>query len=150
MKVRIDGRVWLPMDELTIHQIDNIRDQLVVYPRKTTDIATKKEPVPIFMFEVNDGYLGVPRGWYVKNITKKHEENLDVSLGGKMADLSTRYRADGPYVEQAAILRMFEHLMDGKKWGGLLLKAGCAFGKALRNGEPVLTRDGYLQREDSQ
>lgn len=148
MKVRIDGRVWLPMDELTIHQIDNIRDQLVVYPRKTTDIATKKEPDPIFMFEENDGYLGVPRGWYVKNITKKHEENLDVSLGGKMADLSTRYRADGPYVEQAAILRMFEHLMDGKKWGGLLLKAGCAFGKALRNGEPVLTRDGYVPIEN--
>lgn len=147
MRVRIDGQAWLYMDELTIQQLDNIREQLTIYPRKTTDIATKKDPDPIFLFEEVGSYLGVPRGWYRENLTKKHEEIIDVSRGAKMAELSTRYKADGPYVEQAAVLRMFEHRMEGLEWGGLLLKAGCAFGKALRNGEPVLTRDGYVPIE---
>ena len=136
------------MDELTIHQIDNIRDQLVVYPRKTTDIATKKEPDPIFMFEENDGYLGVPRGWYIKNITKKHEEILDVSLGGKMADLSTRYRADGPFIEQEAALRVFLARMDGEDFWGGILQAGCGWGKCQKYDTMVATDNGIFEMGD--
>jgi hypothetical protein len=147
MKVKVDGMVWLPMDEMTINQIDNIREQLIVYPRKTTDIA-KKDPEPIFMYEERGGYLVVPRGYYSEVITKRHDEELDISLGYPMSDLSTRYKSEGPYVEQGAVIRIFEHKMEGKEWGGFLLKAGCAFGKALCHGEPVLVPGGYVPIEN--
>lgn len=133
MEVKIGGWVWLPCGELSPQNIINIKEQLTVYPRRTTDIGNKVDPPPIFLFKEDEdsGLFGVPRGWYVNNVTVKHEEILDVSYGGRMRDLSTRYRADGHYVEQEAVLRMFEHQMESRKWGGFLLKAGCGAGKTV-------------------
>ena len=132
MRVKIGGWAWLPKDELLSHQILNIKDKLTVYPRKTTDIASKSEPDPIFMYEENDDFLGVPRGWYLKNVTQGHDEVLDISYGAQMKDMKTAYRADGPFVEQARVLDIFESIKSEKhdnRWGGFLLQASCGAGK---------------------
>ena len=129
MEVIVGGLVWLPMSELTGQQIVNLKDKLTVYPKKTTSLGNKSDPPPIFMFEERGEMLGVPRGFYRKNITKKHTEKLMVGYGTPMAKFSTKYRADGHFVEQGAVLRMFESQMEDKKWGSFLLEAGCGFGK---------------------
>ena len=130
MIVKVDGLVWLPKDDLNYQNIINIKDQLTIYPRKTTDIGSKADPPPIFLFEEKADYLGVPRGWYLKNVTIAHEEILNVSYGEKMRDLKTRYRADGHFAEQEDVLRLFFEQMEGRKWGGFLLQAGCGWGKS--------------------
>lgn len=129
MRVVVSGNVWLPIDELSGQQIVNIKDSLTIYPKKTTDIATKADPPPIYMYDECENTLGVPRAWYRKNVSKKHDEEIKVSYGGKMSDLTTRYKATGNFIEQEAVIRTFLARMEGKEWDGFLLKAGCAFGK---------------------
>jgi superfamily II DNA or RNA helicase len=131
MEVYVSGLVWLPMDQLLPQQIFNIKNQLTVYPKKTTDIGNQPDPPPIFMFveDFERGLLGVPRGYYLKTASRKHPESLHVSYGTPMQELSTKYSADGPFAEQEDVLRVFETQMEGRKWGGFLLKAGCGFGK---------------------
>lgn len=129
MKVVVSGNVWLPIDELSGQQIMNIKKSLTVYPKRTTDIASKADPSPICMYDERENVLGVPRAWYKKNVSKKHEEEIKVSYGGKMSNLTTRYKATGNFVEQEAVIRTFLARMDGKQWDGFLLKAPCSFGK---------------------
>lgn len=129
MKVVVSGNVWLPIDELSGQQIVNIKDSLTIYPKKTTDIATKADPPPIYMYDERENVLGVPRAWYRKNVSKKHDEDIKVSYGCKMSDLTTRYKAFGNFIEQEAVIRTFLAKMEGKRWDGFLLKAPCSFGK---------------------
>ncbi|MDD5511439.1 MAG: DEAD/DEAH box helicase family protein [Dehalococcoidales bacterium] len=130
MHVLVSGLVWIPLDELEIHQLDNIKKRLTVYPKKTTDIMSKADPPPIFMFEETDTHIGVPRNWYRKNMTKPHDETLQISYGAPMQKLSTRYRAEGHFAEQEDAMRVYHAKMEGLKWGGFLLKASCGFGKS--------------------
>lgn len=129
MKVVVDGYVWLPKDELTENQVANMMRMLVVYPRKTTDISTKADPDPVYMYVDRDRFLGVPRAWFLSKITKPCEEELKVSYGSPMRDLETRYSPTGKYAEQAVAINTFMNKMKNQAWGGFLLKAGCAFGK---------------------
>jgi type I site-specific restriction endonuclease len=129
MKVVVSGNVWLPIDDLSAQQILNIKELLTIYPKKTTDIATKADPKPIYMYDEKEDFIGVPRAWYRKNVTKEHDEILKISYGSKMSAFTTRYQATGNFIEQEAVIRTFLARMEGKKWDGFLLKAGCAFGK---------------------
>lgn len=147
MHVLVSGLVWIPLDELEIHQLDNIKKRLTVYPKKTTDIMSKADPPPIFMFDETDTHIGVPRNWYRKNMTKPHDETLQISYGAPMQKLSTRYCSDGHYAEQEDAIRVMMNKMEGYRWGGFLIRAGCGWGKALAHGEPVLTPNGYVSIE---
>lgn len=129
MKVRVSGLVWLPKAEMTVQQVLNLKSQLTIYPTKTTDIGNKSDPPPIFLFEETEEEIGIPRGYYQQTITKKHDEVLQLAKGMPMAPLKTIWTADGKFAEQGDVLKMFQHLMVGKSWGGFLLRAGCAFGK---------------------
>lgn len=130
MDVVVSGLVWLPKSDLSGLNIRNIKDKLVVYPKKTTDIASKPHPRPIYLYSETEKYLGVPRYWYLKNVTKEHNEELRISYGHDISGLRTNYSAEGKFVEQLDALRVMENCLDGREWGGVLLKAGCGFGKS--------------------
>jgi len=129
MKVRVSGLVWLPVANLSPHQVLNIKNQLTIYPKKTTDIGDQSDPPPIFMFEERDGEIGVPRGYYLNTAAGGHDEELDISFGRPMREFGTKYKATGHFVEQESVMRVFANQMEDRKWGGFLLKAGCGFGK---------------------
>lgn len=129
MKVKVSGLVWIP--GLRKHQYDNICRELTIHPKRTTNIS-KKNPEPIHLFsEGDDGSIGVPRYYYLERKTGNHEEILDVSYGYPMRKLTTRYKAEGPYVEQNVAIESLMGEFDGKKWGGALLRADPGFGKTL-------------------
>jgi len=125
--------VWLPLAELNRYQIDNIKQELTIFPRKTTDIQTKEDPQPIFLFEEDEeqGLLGIPRYYYLERRGANHDEVLDISYGKPMQDLRTNFAAEGPYVEQADALEELEVALDGRKWGGVLLQAPPGSGKTI-------------------
>jgi len=125
--------VWLPRSELNRYQIDNIKSELTVEPRKTTDIQTKENPQPIFLFEEDEDrdLLGLPRYYYLERRSDKHDEVLDVSYGRPMRQLTTRFKAEGPYAEQADALEELALALEGRKWGGVLLKGAPGFGKTI-------------------
>jgi intein/homing endonuclease len=139
LKVIISGYVWMPMDEFSSRQLINIRKQLTIHPRKTTDIATKEAPPPIHLFkeDYDRKLIGVPREYYRNNSKGEHEEILKVSQGEPMQELETKWTAEGPYVEQETALKVLQASIEGKAWGGMLLNANCAFGKTYTGLELV-------------
>lgn len=141
---------WLSRSKLSGYQIDNIKQELTIYPRKTTDIQTKEDPAPIFLFEEDEerDWIGIPRYYYQKRKAGDNEEILDVSYGRPIRDVSTKFRAFGPYVEQEEAISELQVALQAGKWGGVILKAAPGFGKALAHGEPVLTPNGYVPIED--
>ncbi|MBN2256323.1 MAG: DEAD/DEAH box helicase family protein, partial [Anaerolineaceae bacterium] len=128
MQVRIGGLVWLPLDDLEDNQINNIKQKLTIYPRKTFEME-KEDPPPIFMFRETNTHIGVPRYWYEKHVSRTHDEILDVSYGAPMRDLATKYKASGRFEDQENALRVMANELEDKKWGGVLLRAGCGWGK---------------------
>lgn len=134
MKVIISGYCWMPLSELSVLQRANMRRDLTIYPRKTTDIATKEAPEPIELYKENNLYFGVPRSFYLKNKKSDNEEVLEVSYGEKMSEETlsvSNYRSDGPFKEQEDVIRKFLSIIEDRKWAGFILNAKCAFGKTI-------------------
>jgi len=133
LKVIISGLVWLPLRDLNSYHIDNIKRDLTIQPRKTTDIQTKEDPAPIFLFEDDAarGMIGVPRQYYLEKKTGDHEEILDISYGQPMQDLKTSFSAEGPYAEQSEILDELQFALAEREWGGVILSAKPGTGKTI-------------------
>lgn len=125
--------VWLDRSELGQHQISNIMSQLTVRPRRTTTLGNEGPPDPIYLYDdqPEKGLLGVPRGYYAKVKSLSHQEVVRVSNGEPMLDLKTGWKAasDGPYAEQVGALANLMMNVENQKWGGMILQAGCGFGK---------------------
>lgn len=135
MRVIIDGYAWLDATALNEQHRVNLRRRLTVIPRKTS-LLSKREIKPVLMYdESRDGLFGVPRGFYEQTRTDgMNEETLAVSYGYPMSNemmSGSTYQSDGPYAEQASVLKSFEDRMRASKWGGFILQAGCAFGKTF-------------------
>lgn len=145
MNVTVSGWVYLPMSELSPIQIENMKRELSIYPRITTDIAGQKAPDPIFMFheDPENNRFGIPRAFYADKVSGNHNEILDITYGNEMQKLETKFQAIGPFAEQEIAIGTLQHNLEKNKWGGAILNAGCAFGKGLANGEGVLTVFGY-------
>jgi hypothetical protein len=146
MKVRIDGWAWLDRSALSDVNLRALRTKLTVQPRLTTDVAGKAIPRPIHLYRdlPDEGLFGVPRGFYRVTGRGNHDEDVRVSYGSPMQPMESRYRADGVFAEQLRALDRFAYLTDEVPWGGFILCAGCGFGKALRNSEPVLLERGFV------
>lgn len=133
MKVIISGMAWLDRKELEPHQIKNIKDALTIFPRKTTMLGDEGPPPPIYLYDdrPDEGLIGVPRGYYKKKKSSEHEEIVRVSHGEPMQSMATTWSAmpDGPFAEQVAALANLEMNVEDQQWGGMILKAGCGFGK---------------------
>ena len=130
MRVLVDGYCWLDKRSLTEDNVFAIRNALTITPRKTSELS-KQDPSPIEMFCDDDDrmMLGVPRQWYLDNRTSDHEEIVRVSDGARMGDFPSLMRHDGPYAEQAVAIDTMYDAMNRGRYGGGILKAGCAFGK---------------------
>ena len=130
MKVVVSGWVWLPIDELEEHQLSNLRRELIVFPRKTTDIEQAKDPEPILLYREDHDrrMIGIPRGFYQRFQTLFHEETFDVSMGAPMRQLDTIWEPTGPFKEQAIMVEALLKALS-PPWGGALLQAQCGTGK---------------------
>ena len=151
LQVIVNGLVWLPTAEFSYQQLLNIKNRLTIYPKKTTDLGNKPDPPPIFLYrhDERNAMIGVPRNFYSTHMSRRHDEILKVSKGNLMQEgLKTIYKSDGHYAEQALALDAFDRKRTEQDWGGFMLNAGCGFGKALRDNEPVVTPDGFKPISD--
>lgn len=128
---------WLPLAELRPHHVQNIKRELTIQPKKTTDIQTKKDPDPIFLWEedLDRGMLGVPRGYYEQRKSSSHKEILDVSYGVPMRELETSFSAEGPFAEQEQAISRIMLEFEDRQWGGALLRADAGWGKTFMSVE---------------
>ncbi len=133
MDVTISGWVYLPMDQLSNVHIENMKRELTIYPKMTTDISGAKAPDPIFMFheDFDGNRFGIPRWFYLQNASGSHNEILDITHGNEMLDLETKWRPVGPYAEQEHSTAALYHALTQNGWGGAILNAGCGTGKTV-------------------
>ncbi len=131
MRVDISGWVWLDKHSLSETQLLNLRRLLTIHPRKTTDIVHADDPVPVYLYKEEPDRFGVPRNFYRKRRSVDHDESEQVGYGMRMQALETKYKATGPFKEQDQCLTKLESEFEDQKWGGVLLRAGCAFGKTV-------------------
>jgi len=150
MRVIIDGWAWLERAALSEGNLRALRTALTVQPILTTDVAGVAPPKQIMLYRdrPEEGLFGVPRGFYRASAKGPNEEIVQVSRGGAMQPMTSRYRADGPFAQQVAAMDVLEHQLTAHSWGGGILCAGCGSGKALAHGEPVLLRRGWTPIEE--
>jgi hypothetical protein len=150
MRVIIDGWAWLERGALSEGNLRALRTALTVQPILTTDVAGVAQPKSIMLYRdrPEEGLFGVPRGFYRASAKGQNEEVVRVSRGSAMQPMTSCYRADGPFAQQAEALAVLQHQLMSNSWGGGILCAGCGSGKALAHGEPVLLRRGWTSIEE--
>jgi hypothetical protein len=147
LKPVIGGYVWLDKSALTQANIGNIQRALTIHPRSFSEFSDE-EPEPILLFSETEDRIGVPRQFFLENRKKNEEMQVETSVGSPTSagfrSAAFKGKTDGRYAEQTLVFNEFIKLFTDEErlFAGGILQAGCAFGKALANGEPVLTASG--------
>ncbi len=133
MKVIVGGYCWLDANALSEEQLSNLRVALTIKPSRTSE-HDNKDPDPIHLYKEDSekGLIGVPRQFYLDANAKSgrtHEEELRVSDGAPMGKFDSLMSYKKPYEEQLAAIDALGAKVCSAPFGGMLLKAGCAFGK---------------------
>ena len=136
MKVIIDGYAWVKKEDLEPRQIGNLKRALTIQPKSTSEFDDGLPP-SIPLYAESEDALGLPRGFYAEN--KKNDVVLDirVSDGAPMGDACLSEGFTGMttgtprYDEQSNVATMFTEKLESQQFGGLILQAGCAFGKTI-------------------
>jgi len=140
MKVRDDGLVWLPREELSAPLIEHFRERLVVVPRKLGDFDDEDvDPQPLNLYRETPTEFGVPRAWWFRNASGAYEYEWEMSAGSPV-EYESLIRHDGPFAEQGEAVSKLEAMFGetttgfpsdierGTQLGGIL-QGKTGFGK---------------------
>ena len=132
--VRVDGYCWVQKSSLTSLQLSNLRRELTVKPKKTSEYADSS-PEPIPLYSETDTEFGIAREFYKSNAKVAPDYEMEVSDGAPMRPecLSAGFTGitggNARYDEQTNVVTMMVALFKKMDYGGGILQAGCAFGK---------------------
>jgi superfamily II DNA or RNA helicase len=119
------------MTDLTDAQKSNLRRELTVYPKKTTDVASVETPNPVELFRDGaDGRFGVPRAFYEDRRSLLHAEQFALAPSCPMQSLKSTWQPINPFEEQATIIDTLVRLARQRPFWGGILQASCATGKS--------------------
>jgi len=127
VRVEVGGYAWLPKSELSAEQVVNLERLLTVYPTKASDIPGDP-PEPIYLYEHNGAYLGVPREFFYKHKKAVHNVDLRVTEGSddwSPADFVGTLRSE----QQSAVDSMISQFGAGRLGGIFQAKPG--YGKTV-------------------
>lgn len=136
MKVVIDGYAWVSKGDLSSVQIANLKRALTVQPTSTSEFDNGP-PSPVPLYVEKDDALGVPRGFYEQNKKANADLDIRVSDGASMRQecLDVGFvgatTGNARFDEQTKVATLFSETLKSKQYGGLILQAGCAFGKTV-------------------
>ena len=86
MRVVVDRLAWIAKDELSLTQLQAIRHQLLVTPRKVGDFPGDP-PEPIKLWTETETHIGVPREYFLSNKKADHEIEWEYTRGAKPPSL---------------------------------------------------------------
>ena len=129
MNITIDSYAWLPTAELTHMQLSGIKAALTLTPKKFSGVPGPA-PTPFPMYTERDGYIGVPRAYFMER-RKPHHNIIDNTTEGRK-DLW-----DGPMTfvgklrpdQQEALAKVSGKFRDGE-YGGIV-RAVTGWGKTV-------------------
>jgi superfamily II DNA or RNA helicase len=130
MKVQVDSWAWLPTASLTHMQVSAVKAALTVMPRKFEGFPGEA-PQPIRLYTEREGYLGVPRSYFMEH-KKEHHVIEDLTTLGRSDLWAGPLKFDGSLREtqKAAVATVTRAFKDEGQYGGLL-RAPPGFGKTV-------------------
>ena len=152
MKVRVSDWAWLPLAEYPQDKLPRLKKRLTRKPKKTSQHQEEDQLVPLKMFRIEDGMIGVPRSFFWQNRNAKHEVVDETSMGRVLPDdvkFDGELWKDQP--EALAVLR--KSFKDD--YGGII-QAKTGWGKTVfclaawiaTGGNAIVMVDrGFLQRQ---
>lgn len=122
------------MDQQKVY---NLKERLTITPRKVVDYDDSEvRPIKLFSAE-RDGYLGVPREFFLSMARQDHEIVDQTSSGHDLPEMESRISQTGDYEEQAVATEEFLKYIEETGRGGIL-QAAPAWGKTAWALEMIL------------
>jgi len=81
MDVILSGWAWLPTKELDRFALDNLKQELTKTPKVARDYEDMTESEPVEMYLERDGFIGVPRQYFLEKAVRQHEIHDERSAG---------------------------------------------------------------------
>lgn len=81
----LNGWAWLPTAELGAIALDNLKRELTKTPKVARDYEDLTETEPVEVFMERDGFIGVPRQYFLQKAVRQHEVH-DERSGGLLID----------------------------------------------------------------
>lgn len=82
MEVILSGWAWLPEEQMGEAAIKTVKDDLTMTPRVPADFRTDDGGAgPVFAFEEREGFMGVPRGYFMEKARLDHHIHDERSKG---------------------------------------------------------------------
>lgn len=73
MEVILSGRAWLPVSEIEPLRLTALKKRLTKKPHIPPDYRFDEEPDPVQVYEESNGFIGVPRGFFLKHANIEHK-----------------------------------------------------------------------------
>ena len=124
MQVRISDWAWLECDGFTEQQLGKIRSSLTIQPRRTSKY--QQEVKPIHLYREREGWIGLPRSFFLENQKLLHQVEDETSKGHEV-DIEF----DGTLKEDQA--KAVERVVSGADTGepGGIVQASPGWGKTV-------------------
>lgn len=130
MKVRVDSLAWIAKADLTVSQLQALKQRLTIVPKKYGDSDDEGPDVPICLYKETEAEIGVAREFFLQNKSPQSEIVLDVSEGDKSTWPGDLEFAGTLRPEQETARLAIEGAFHRGSLGGLL-KAEGGWGKTV-------------------
>ena len=131
MKFIVDAWAWVSKEELTLIQLQALRETLTVIPKKVGNYPGDEEPKPIKLYVETETHIGVAREYFLQRRKPEHEVVFKTTTGDKAA-------WSGPFVFQGelreeqseAVKQVGAWLLTQQAAGGII-RAAPGWGKTV-------------------
>lgn len=132
MQVILSDRVWLPISEMEPLRVTRLKEMLTKTPYIAPDYRFDEEPEPVELFEERNGFIGVPRGFFMSNARIDHQVVDERSSGEEIPEEQCAFEGvisgSDRFNEQTQALEIVQSLYGQGASGGIV-QAVPAWGK---------------------
>jgi len=86
MEVILSGRAWLPTSEIPPLKLTALKKRLTKTPHVPPDYVFDELPEPIHAYEERNGFIGVPRSFFLKHAQVEHQILDERTRGTEISD----------------------------------------------------------------
>jgi len=132
MDVILSGRAWLPLNELEPLRLTELKKRLTKTPHVPQDYRFGEEPEPVEVFQERNGFIGVPRAFFLRHARMEHKILDERTSGDPIAEERLVFEGvtsgHERFDEQTRAVETVERLYGSGAAGGIV-QAVPAWGK---------------------
>jgi superfamily II DNA or RNA helicase len=129
VRVIIDTYAWIDKSEFTLPQLQALRAELTIYPRKSPDYPADDEN-PIYLYHEDDARIGIARDYFLQKSKTQHNIKFNTTQGDKSLWAGPIHFSGNLRPEQEEAISFLVRQFNGGVYGGIL-QAPCGWGKTV-------------------